>query len=829
MPPEPPNNALRAVGTIAIIAAVALVGWAVVTNTGRQAHTTATPTSGTPTAGQAAPAAGTPAATTTPSTTPAATPTVTTPSGATPSAVTPTPGSTTAAAAQPTPAPAGVASIPPLKGLRAEPWPAAEKATDFDPIGTLDRASTASAARAAPQMQVQFSPNGAGVRSLTLANHTVLLSPKSDREVLQTEIKSTISGFDPAANRAVNFERHLVPFMLLRVVINDQPVTLAAGPEARLWRQLAPGKFEAQIVDEQGAPIARVTREFTLPPGRYDLQLIQRLDNLSAQPLTIQWVQLGPVDLPQGPITYGGDPRRSHLGFLPPLSINPDHQVVQADSVYLSAHAALLGSPTFGSVTTTEFTPQPTQVTANRNVWPENVLWPNKASIKSGHELAWAALNNRFFTVAMHPLPERQPRRTDTATKGVPDKRFNLVGQLDRIVLDQGEASSRDAIANAKAAFRIASRPTAVAPGGSFDASIGIYAGPISPKYLAVDEGLRQMGLTELVVFVFPGPCTFCTFQSVAQLLRWYLGLLHDYIVFDWAIAIILLVVTVRTILHPVTRWSQKNITRFGKQMAAVGPKIQKLKEKYGNDPAKFREEQMKLMREEKINYAGALGCLPMFLQMPVWIALYAMIFFTFELRHEGAFFGIFQALSGGGWGFLGDLSAPDHFINFNLGLHIPLISTLMGPIDGINLLPLLLGVVFYIQTKYMSPPQAATLSPEQEMQQKMMKVMMVVMFPVFMYNAPAALAIYFITNSILGILESKWIRAMVDREDAEREAMAKLSPSTPASRRNSVEPPQRPGFFERIRIALEEKQRQLDKQRADKLRTEQGKAPRQR
>ena len=77
-----------------------------------------------------------------------------------------------------------------------------------------------------------------------------------------------------------------------------------------------------------------------------------------------------------------------------------------------------------------------------------------------------------------------------------------------------------------------------------------------------------------------------------------------------------------------------------------------------------------------------------------------------------------------------------------------------------------LLGVVFFIQQKYMMPPPSATMTPEQQAQQRMMKVMMVVMFPVFMYNAPSGLAIYFIANSTLGILEMRYIRAHINKND---------------------------------------------------------------
>jgi YidC/Oxa1 family membrane protein insertase len=318
-----------------------------------------------------------------------------------------------------------------------------------------------------------------------------------------------------------------------------------------------------------------------------------------------------------------------------------------------------------------------------------------------------------------------------------------------------------------------------------------------------------SLGIDGLEVYkmTVAGPCAFCTFQPVARVLRATLGFLHM-VTFDWAIAVILLVVVVRTVLHPVTRWSQKNLQRFGKQMAALAPKQAKLKERYKDDPKKLKEEIAKLIREENINYAGALGCVPIFLQMPIWIALYAMVFFTFELRHDGGFYGVFQAVTGGAWGFMGDLAEPDHFVALSGGFYIPGLRTLMGDITGINLLPLLLGVVFWFQQKYMTPPSAAPLTPEQETTQKITKALMVIMLPLFMYNAPAALSLYFMTNSVLGIFESKWIRAQVEREDAELEAARKAAGPRGAA------PPAKMGFMQRLQAAVEARQKELEAKR---------------
>jgi YidC/Oxa1 family membrane protein insertase len=235
-------------------------------------------------------------------------------------------------------------------------------------------------------------------------------------------------------------------------------------------------------------------------------------------------------------------------------------------------------------------------------------------------------------------------------------------------------------------------------------------------------------------------------------------------ITFDWGISIILLVLVVRLLLHPITKRSQINMQRFGKQMQAIKPEIEKLQKKYPNDTKKVQQEQMRLMREHGINPMQMLGCLPMFLQMPIWIALYAMLYFAFDLRQQPAFYGVFQLFWG--WPFLADLSAPDRFIPlFN---EPRMFTFLMFVFDysSINLLPLLMGLVFYFQQKYMSPPPSPTMTKEQIQQQAIMKWMMVILFPLMLYSAPSGLTLYIATSTCFGILESKYVRAHIDQMD---------------------------------------------------------------
>ncbi|MEL6796292.1 MAG: YidC/Oxa1 family membrane protein insertase, partial [Planctomycetota bacterium] len=280
---------------------------------------------------------------------------------------------------------------------------------------------------------------------------------------------------------------------------------------------------------------------------------------------------------------------------------------------------------------------------------------------------------------------------------------------------------------------------------------------------IAEQPDAEKAGIESVVAYNFGGPCAACTFTWLTGPLLGALRFFHG-IVPDWSIAIVMLVLLVRGILHPVNRWSQIRVQRFGKQMQDLAPKQKKIQEKYKDDRQRMQQEMAKLWREEGVNPSGMLGCLPMLLQSPIWIALYASLFYFYDLRHEPAFFGAIQTVTGGNWLFLADLAEPDTFITLPQAIRFSI--PLMGEIQGFNILPIVLGVVYFIHMKFMTPPTSTTLSPEQEQTQKIAKYMTVILFPVIMYNAPSGLALYFISNSTLAILENTWIRAHVKKHD---------------------------------------------------------------
>ncbi|MBX3380814.1 MAG: YidC/Oxa1 family insertase periplasmic-domain containing protein [Phycisphaeraceae bacterium] len=662
--------------------------------------------------------------------TPATTPASSSPPTAAPATTAPSSLPTsppTSPTTSPTTSPPTAASSIDFASLHARVWPVDPQATSTQLTGT--------------HLLARFSAVGAGISSLQSADHFETI--KRERPVdLQAEYTSPVFGPDgnPLATAAgIPLTTIVAPLAALGVQIGEHFINLSVDAAGSLWKFTPPSTFTAEVADASDKTVLRISRTFSLVPGTHNLVLSQRVDNLTDAPITLRFYQIGPVDMPADAATYVGEKRRLRFGYLLSPAYDPTQSFVQSRD-YVLEHAAVLGTKL-----------------ANGHYEESITEWPNALSKEKQFTLSWIGLTNRYFGVALHtPIT---PGATGAQLIG--EKPLKSVQQVDRLVLERPLVNGHP---NDLVALRLTSPELTIAPGGTTDLSLSLYAGALIRSEIAKDPAGKALALDGLVLYSMPGPCAFCTFNFLTSFLLWLLTFLHG-IVGDWALSIILLVVVVRTILHPVTKWSQVRMQRFGKQMQEMGPKQTKLKEKYGNDPKVLQAETAKLWREEGINPLGMLGCLPMFLQTPIWLALYATLFFAAQLRHQPAFYGIFQKL--GHPTFLADLSVSDNFWVFSqTGIHIPLLGAILGPVTSINILPLILSVVFYLHQKYLTPPTTTQLTPEQQTQQNMIKWISLIMFPVMMYNAPAGLTIYFVANSALGIFEHKRIRAHINKHD---------------------------------------------------------------
>lgn len=206
----------------------------------------------------------------------------------------------------------------------------------------------------------------------------------------------------------------------------------------------------------------------------------------------------------------------------------------------------------------------------------------------------------------------------------------------------------------------------------------------------------------------------------------------------NWGIAIILLTILVRALVFPVTRHSQIKMAEYGAKMQRVKPLLDAVNQKYANDAKKKQEETMKLYQQHKLTPPLG-GCLPMLLQMPVFIGLFAALRGSIDLRHQPFAF----------W--IEDLSVPDALVDF--GGPIAGIWPLSG-VTAFNLLPIVMVVLWILHMRTMPKPT----DPQQQQMQKIMTFMPLI-FGIALYNYAAGLSLYMITSSAVGILEQKVIR----------------------------------------------------------------------
>ncbi len=273
-------------------------------------------------------------------------------------------------------------------------------------------------------------------------------------------------------------------------------------------------------------------------------------------------------------------------------------------------------------------------------------------------------------------------------------------------------------------------------PGESKTYRYEVYAGPKDREILVADDPSHGLVLEEDLGW----------FSSIGTVLLYVLGLFQR-LTHNWGVAIILLTLCIRGVLFPLNRRFQTSMARYQKKMKRVQPKIEEIKERFAKDPQKLRQEQARIMQEEGA-FPPLGGCLPMFVQIPIFIGLFSALRTNFDLRHAPF----------GGW--IKDLSQPDRLLA--LDLEIPFL-----PIDlsYLNILPILMVVLWILQQRGMPTPadeQAARM-------QKMMMFMPVVM-GVFLYNYAAGLSLYMITQSGLGIFEQKFIKKHWPIDDAEQE-----------------------------------------------------------
>jgi YidC/Oxa1 family membrane protein insertase len=254
----------------------------------------------------------------------------------------------------------------------------------------------------------------------------------------------------------------------------------------------------------------------------------------------------------------------------------------------------------------------------------------------------------------------------------------------------------------------------AIQPGDKQQFEYALYIGP---KQISVLKAIGS-NLDKAINFGF--------FDIIAKPCLWLMNAIHDRLIPNYGIAIILLTILFKIIFWPLGTKSYKSMA----EMKRLQPLMAEIRLKYKDDKKKMNEETMGLYKTYKVNPMS--GCLPMVVQIPVFFAFYRMLYGSIELRHAPFLW----------W--INDLSAPDRLFAFNFTI------PMMTPPYGIPVLTIIMGATMFLQQKLSPPPGDPT-------QAKLM-MMMPLIFTFIFINFPAGLVLYWLVNNVLSISQQYYI-----------------------------------------------------------------------
>lgn len=266
-----------------------------------------------------------------------------------------------------------------------------------------------------------------------------------------------------------------------------------------------------------------------------------------------------------------------------------------------------------------------------------------------------------------------------------------------------------------------------IAPGASVGIENQLFAGA---KEVAIIDGYEaDFGIERFELLIDWGWFYFLT-KPMFFAIKWLFGIFGNF-----GVAILLITVAIKLVFLPLANKSYASMSKMKK----VQPQLKEIQDRYKDDKPELQKHMMELYKKEKINPVA--GCWPVLIQIPVFFALYKVLFVTIEMRHA-PFFGWIQ-----------DLSAADPTSLFNLfGLlpYDPTLVPLIGPLLGLGVWPILMGITMFVQMKLNPTPTDPT--------QAMIFTWMPVVFTFMLATFPAGLVIYWTWNNFLSVLQQSFI-----------------------------------------------------------------------
>ncbi len=460
--------------------------------------------------------------------------------------------------------------------------------------------------------------------------------------------------------------------------------------------------FSAIVNDATGKPSFKIKKVYSLEPESFDLKCKLEIENLTDDTVEIETLIQGPAGI--GREGFRGDMRTITAAF------------VKAD----------------GTIESIKKEARKLRSSAEKKEYDQMRL-----ALKSGNgKFTWAAITNKYFTAIMHPLGGESIASPDDI----------VIQRAQYFDADPGRSVSDEE--NLSFSMKIMTGELSAQDKNSYDFSI--YIGPKDRDIFGKNENYKKLQYYHTIHFL--GCCCPAWILNpmaffIMDVMKWLYTIMGP--LGNYGVVIMIIVAVVRLLLHPLMKKSQVSMMKMQK----LSPKVQEIQKKYANNKAEMNKKVMELYREQ--GFSPISGFLPMFLQMPILIALYSAIYASIELR-GAPFLPV--------W--ITDLSVPDALVTFS-SFNLPLI----GKLESFNLLPILLAVAMFAQQKLNpSTKSAATSNSQMAQQQKMMMWMMPIMMLFIFYKMPSGLNLYFMSSTAAGVFEQYVIRKHIKEKDQQEE-----------------------------------------------------------
>ena len=464
--------------------------------------------------------------------------------------------------------------------------------------------------------------------------------------------------------------------------------------------------FEATIVDDQQAEVLRLTKTYRVRPDTFLLECTLDVENLTGSPQKVRYDLTGPAGL--GREGFRSDMRKVVGGYR-----NAQGQVISGRRDKKALRKA--------------------ETAQEREPLPK----------RNGGQYLWTAAVNKYFAAILVPLPDANQPYCDW----VPGRSGRFYNPDADHKADSGDETIGIDLSTATATLDPAGQT-----GSARTYKFELYLGPKDKSLFDKNEHYRDLGFVQTIDFL---ACC-CPSSIINPLAFGILAIMKGMYGFigNYGVVIIILVFLMRLIMHPITKKSQVSMSKMSK----LAPRAEEIKKKYANNKAEMNKRLMELYREQ--GASPITGMLPMFVQMPIWIALWSAVYTSIDLR-GAAFLPI--------W--ITDLSVPDALVRFAT-VTVPVLG---WKIESLNLLPIMMGVAFYLQQKLMPTQANASTNPQMAQQQKMMMIMMPLLFPLMLYKAPSGVNLYIMSSTFAGVIEQHVIRKHI-REKEREEAKGLVS-----------------------------------------------------